>query len=191
MSEGDLSVDARLVLSRFDNTGFIRIAVFIVLCAGASAAASLANWGFNKNEFQGSIFDNRFTFGASAARPIEVSLLRSFSRIPGLAESLQDAKGGLAEKPRKSEAFLFDGPRGSIRAATIPLPRSRPVQASLSLNEYGSNQRDDRTLLQKFGDLLPGRITLASLSPADGLFSSSSDLRSMGFDESTAVYDIP
>ena len=190
MSEGGLSDDARLVLSRYDNTAFVRIALFMLLCAGTSAAACLAYFGFDQNESQTSIFDSRYTFSASAAFPVEVSPLRSFSRIPALAESLQDAKGRLTDGLRKSEAFPFDETRDPVTLATIPLPRSRPAQASLGLNQYGSNQRDDRTLLQKLGDLLPGRITLASLSPTDGLLASSSDLRTMGFDEFTAVYDI-
>ena len=49
---------------------------------------------------------------------------------------------------------------------------------------------DDRTLLQKLSDLLPRRLTLASLAPDGGLFSRGPDLASLGFDGFTAVYDI-
>jgi hypothetical protein len=49
---------------------------------------------------------------------------------------------------------------------------------------------DDRTLLQKLSDLLPGRITLASLAPGCGLFRRGPNLASLGYDGLTAVYDI-
>ena len=39
-------------------------------------------------------------------------------------------------------------------------------------------------------DLLPGRLTLASLSPDGGLFRHGPDLASLGYDQLTAVYDI-
>jgi len=48
----------------------------------------------------------------------------------------------------------------------------------------------DRTLLQKLADLFPARVTLASLSPDDGLFSGKPDLAALGYDSVTAVYDI-
>jgi hypothetical protein len=49
---------------------------------------------------------------------------------------------------------------------------------------------EDRTLLQKLSDLLPGRITLASLAPDGELFRRGPDLGSLGYDSLTAVYDI-
>ena len=52
-----------------------------------------------------------------------------------------------------------------------------------------SARPDDRTLLQKLSDLLPGRVTLASLSPGV-LFRQGPDLASLGYDGFTAVYDI-
>jgi hypothetical protein len=45
-------------------------------------------------------------------------------------------------------------------------------------------------LLEKLSDLLPGRVTLASLAPDGGLFGKRSDLASLGYDNFTAVYDI-
>jgi hypothetical protein len=44
--------------------------------------------------------------------------------------------------------------------------------------------------LQKLSDLLPGRVTLASLAPDGGLFRRGPDLASLGYDGLTAVYDI-
>lgn len=49
---------------------------------------------------------------------------------------------------------------------------------------------ENRTLLEKLSDLLPGRVTLASLAPDGGLFSKKPDLASLGYDNITAVYDI-
>jgi hypothetical protein len=81
--------------------------------------------------------------------------------------------------------------------AVVPLPRSRPPAAVLearpgsALAQTDSAARpDDRTLLQKLSDLLPGRVTLASLAPDGGLFRRGPDLASLGYDGLTAVYDI-
>ncbi len=55
----------------------------------------------------------------------------------------------------------------------IPLPRSRPVVADLESRPALADpaaRPDDRTLLQKLSDLLPGNIKLASLTPEGGLF---------------------
>jgi hypothetical protein len=49
---------------------------------------------------------------------------------------------------------------------------------------------ENRTFLQKLTDLLPGRVTLASLAPNGGLFGNKPDLASLGYDSVTAVYDI-
>ena len=79
----------------------------------------------------------------------------------------------------------------------IPLPRSRPATADLEsrpgsvvAQTDNATRPDDRTLLQKFSDLLPNRVTLASLTPGSGLFRSGPDLAALGYDSVTAVYDI-
>jgi hypothetical protein len=51
-------------------------------------------------------------------------------------------------------------------------------------------QPEQRTLLQKLSDLIPGRIRLASLAPDGGLFREGPDLGALGYDGQTAVYDI-
>jgi hypothetical protein len=77
---------------------------------------------------------------------------------------------------------------------TIPLPRSRPPEASLALRVDPSPpppaRPDDRTMFQKLADMVPMRFTLASLTPGDGLFSNKPDLGALGYDNVTAVYDI-
>jgi hypothetical protein len=49
---------------------------------------------------------------------------------------------------------------------------------------------DDRSVLQKLSDLLPAKMTLASLTPNSGLFQRGPDLAALGYDAQTAVYDI-
>ena len=76
----------------------------------------------------------------------------------------------------------------------VPLPRARPSDARFEAANRAASaadaQVDQRTLLQKLSDLLPGRVTLASLTSGDGLFRSGPDLASLGYDSFTAVYDI-
>jgi hypothetical protein len=77
----------------------------------------------------------------------------------------------------------------------VPLPRPRPVAASVEVPEapavaQADSGADNRTLMQKLSDLVPGRITLASLVPEGGLFRRKPDLASLGYDNQTAVYDI-
>jgi hypothetical protein len=81
-------------------------------------------------------------------------------------------------------------------APSIPLPRARPVEANLTSRSVATApagtepQGDQRSMLQKLSDLLPSRITLASLTPSGGLFRTGPDLAALGYDSFTAVYDI-
>lgn len=82
-------------------------------------------------------------------------------------------------------------------AVTVPLPRSRPLAADQTGRAVSAPVvadvapvPDNRTLLQKLSDLLPGKITLASLTPDSGLYRRSPDLAALGYDRQTAVYDI-
>jgi len=139
-------------------------------------------------------FDARFWQGSvssASSTYIPRSLVRSTP--PELEPKLEEAKGHLAQRllsSLDSRAALIDGPKPSIVAA-IPLPRSRPVEANLEpKNGPSVVQSDNRTLLQKLSDLMPPRLTLASLAPDGGLFRSGPDLASLGYDNSSAVYDI-
>jgi len=102
----------------------------------------------------------------------------------------RDWRADLGDQPRTDEAK-------PTPTAGLPLPRPRPAAAEIesgpgSLSAFALNSAtpDDRTLLQKLSDLLPRRLTLASLAPEGGLFSRRPDLASLGFDGFTAVYDI-
>jgi Protein of unknown function (DUF2778) len=111
-----------------------------------------------------------------------------------------DANASLGDSRfNDANAKLVEGRIDEAKPAAttgIPLPRSRPAAANLE-PPPGSAQAladaaprsDDRTLMQKLSDLIPGRIKLASLTP-EGLFHRGPDLAALGYDATTAVYDI-
>src|ERR1700676_2227470 len=162
-----------------------------------------------------SSFDDRFA-GASAPDMFSTGvpprlLVRSLP--PELEIKFEQAKGRLAEKLRTQDwrVALLEEPSTEEPAskqpaveepapssvAAVPLPRSRPVEAGLQLQAGlpavqppATAQSDDRTLLQKLSDLLPARMTLASLAPDGGLLGARPNLTSLGYDNLTAVYDI-
>lgn len=118
-----------------------------------------------------------------------------------LAQQLlyQDWRAGLADddKPAADDDKSTADDVKSVQRADIPMPRSRPAQADLAAQIASSQayadtmpKADNRSLLQKFSDILPGKIRLASLTPDSGLFRQGPDLASLGYDPQTAVYDI-
>ncbi len=146
-------------------------------------------------------FDDRFSAG-SAARSLSAGSPRFLVRaLPSELEiEIQQAKSRLAQKLQSQGwrlALTEEEPKPPSVAA-VPLPRSRPVEAGLDLkndvpmarSEAPVARTENRTLLEKLSDLLPGRITLASLAPDGGLFGARPNLASLGYDSVTAVYDI-
>jgi Protein of unknown function (DUF2778) len=162
-----------------------------------------------------STFDDRFSVGSApsslsaASRPL--AFVRSWPSK--LETEFRQAKSLLAQKlqsqdPRMAFAEAtatfedtkpsVDGMKSSIEgpkpsnAAGVPLPRSRPAEASLAewRNDVPNTRAENRTLLEKLSDLLPGRVTLASLAPDGGLLGRKLDLAALGYDNFTAVYDI-
>ena len=113
---------------------------------------------------------------------------------------LQDARSQLSRQLTTNvwRAALVEGTVPAAEAtppsqAGIPMPRPRPAAASAQAGEAQADnapRTDDRSLLQKLSDLLPGRVRLASLTPDSGLFSQGPDLAALGYDRQTAVYDI-
>jgi hypothetical protein len=189
----------------FSRTILLVIAAF-ALASGAAASIGdfdLVAWYSDSASPTGidtSSFDDRFSAG-SAPNLLSTdipprSLVRS---LPSELEiKFQAAKGRLARKLQSQdwpvalveEPRPFEEPRPS-KVAAVPLPRSRPVEANLELkNSIPGAQTENRTLLQKLSDLLPERVTLASLAPDGGLFRQGPDLASLGYDNVTAVYDI-
>jgi hypothetical protein len=79
----------------------------------------------------------------------------------------------------------------------IPLPRPRPAEASTLAVASASVARDvvsdrpeDPTLIEKLSGMFKYRMTLASLTPTEGIFAPKADLAALGYDNETAVYDI-
>jgi hypothetical protein len=159
-------------------------------------------------------FADRFlpasTTDAATGSPIWKSLDRAV--LSEVEIKLREAKGLLARQLSSDgwrAAALGDGTRtdqGTVESkppatSGIPLPRSRPAVAVLesrpgpavadntNANTDTAARPDDRTLMQKLSDLLPGKIRLASLSP-DAIFRQGPDLAALGYDSQTAVYDI-
>ncbi|WP_245286577.1 DUF2778 domain-containing protein [Bradyrhizobium sp. ARR65] len=117
--------------------------------------------------------------------------------------SIEDVRSSIDTKPAEDaktaeEAKSADEGKPAVTASGIPLPRPRPVvvasldaQASLPASQPDNAPKaDNRTLLDKLSDLLPGRVTLASLTPESGLMRHGPDLAALGYDSTTAVYDI-
>jgi Protein of unknown function (DUF2778) len=112
--------------------------------------------------------------------------------------STRDWRVGFFEEPKVEEAKVEEARVEEAKPATtsIPLPRVRPTVADLggvpgsAPAQDNAARSDDRTLMQKLSDLLPGRVTLASLVTGGGLFRRGPDLAALGYDSLTAVYDI-
>jgi Protein of unknown function (DUF2778) len=138
-------------------------------------------------------FDDRFGSGAARnasvisypSRPAARSLRADFDAEFGHIESL------LIGKLRDSSG-ASSAPASSAETASVPMPRSRPVEANLQARNDPPSPApsDSRTAFQKLADLVPMRFTLASLTPGDGLFAEKPDLGALGYDNLTAVYDI-
>jgi hypothetical protein len=147
-------------------------------------------------------FDDRFASLSESAVDLKLRLARG-----ALARRLmsRDWRTGPVDQASLDQDKTDDGKAEDSRPdenktsapAGIPLPRSRPATADLEsrpgsavAQADNAPRSDDRTLLQKLSDLLPGRVTLASLTPEGGLFRPGPDLASRGYDNLTAVYDI-
>lgn len=158
-------------------------------------------------------FDERFQ-PLSAGGPARIGALRALERsaVSALELKVRVARALLAQQLRRDDwrSTLADDEGGAadddksaaddvkpVQRADIPMPRSRPVQADLASQILSSQayadtlpKGDNRSLLQKFGDIFPGKVTLASLTPDSGLFKRGPDLASLGYAPRTAVYDI-
>ncbi|MGY8662234.1 DUF2778 domain-containing protein [Bradyrhizobium sp. UFLA05-109] len=134
--------------------------------------------------------------------------LRSVERsaVSMLQLKLRDAKALLAQQLVRDDwrsTLTEDDKQVAEPAAPlsqkpdVPMPRSRPVQADLA-SQVASSQAfadslpkgDNRSLLQKFSDMFPGKVRLASLTPDSGLFRQGPDLAALGYDPKTAIYDL-
>jgi Protein of unknown function (DUF2778) len=148
-------------------------------------------------------FDDRFATGSTQDT---VSIYYPSRRGVGGGRGNFDAEfahieGSLAEQSRDQQPDQPDEPVQSNPApapsavAAIPLPRSRPADANLQARNDPPPgpvaEADKRTIFQKIADLMPGRIRLASLEPNGGILPGTGpDLTTLGYDNTTAVYDI-
>jgi Protein of unknown function (DUF2778) len=127
------------------------------------------------------------------------------SAVSALQFKLRDARALLAQQLQGDvwRSTLTEDDRSAaddarpVQKAEIPMPRSRPVQADLAAQVASSQafadttpRADNRSFFQKFSDILPGKIRLASLTPDSGLFQKGPDLAALGYASQTAVYDI-
>jgi hypothetical protein len=148
----------------------------------------------------------------SLVRSLSSEIETRFQQAKGhLAEKLQsqDWRGSLFDEPAPSSVASLPvanlpvvEPSAPSSVAAVPVPRARPVEANLEPKnaipgvsappaaQAANTQTENRSLLQKLSDLLPSRITLASLAPDGGLFRQGPDLTALGYDGTTAVYDI-
>lgn len=190
---------------------------FALLCGALACACGAAAWINESFSFVSPVaspvaqelvsFEDRFAQTA-APQSLRSGPLQPLDRAALAAREakVEDARGMLAQRLQLGEwrtALLYAPSQPSAAdvpqqasVAEVPLPRSRPAAADVTIAAIDTTAKvdlpakQDRTLLQKLSDFFPARLTLASLSPGDGLFRSHPDLQSLGYDSQTAVYDI-
>jgi hypothetical protein len=202
--------DRLLSRRRMGWSGTIALALAAVTVSFGAAAwitdsdlSTLASVALSENTDRILSFEDRFLpasmpaslADSAALQPLDRSVLAAVElamkvRVSALRLMSADSHAGFVDNEEKVEEAK------PTVAAVVPLPRSRPAAADLgsgtglSPAQDNAVRRDDRTLLQKLSDLLPGRVTLASLTPSGRLFRRGPDLAALGYDGSTAVYDI-
>jgi hypothetical protein len=214
----DARVEALLARRRFKRGEAVALG-FGAVAVALGAAAWIADTGqasFAAAALPGnpalSSFNDRFSqllaSAASAPGPLAPAAPLAEESEPAvdrfasatLELRLQDARSQLSRQLTTNvwRAALVEGTVPAAEAtppsqAGIPMPRPRPAAASAQAGDAQADNApptDDRSLLQKLSDLLPGRVRLASLTPDSGLFSQGPDLAALGYDRQTAVYDI-
>jgi hypothetical protein len=176
-----------------------------VLALGVLPAAWMAHSAGTAWLSANASFDERFLPPppAESLTPRFASSLLDRSAIAAADIRALQAKQLLAQQLQSADwqSALNYGPAvndepDTSNAPGVPLPKARPMEANLanrsvaSMPTSSASQGDQRTVMQKLSDLLPGRITLASLTPSGGLFRRGPDLEALGYDSFTAVYDI-
>ena len=135
------------------------------------------------NNLEGKLWDAK----ALLARQLMYSNWRS--------AALQDPRPSAAVDDIRPSVSLDDARPAAAAQSGIPLPRPRPPVQLASADPQGvpvaqAEAADNRTLMQKLTDLLPGRVTLASLTTDGGLLRRGPDLAALGYEPQTAVYDL-
>jgi hypothetical protein len=163
----DVAATADMLGSGCSTSFFAKIALVIAALASASRAAALIadfdpiTWNAESasKEIITASFDARFFPGSAPDLPSTHYPVPLVQSLPSELEiKFQEARGRLAQRLQTQgwQADLTEQSKSSV--ATVPLPRSRPVEADLnSKNAPATAQQDNRTLLQKLSDLLPAR----------------------------------
>jgi hypothetical protein len=143
-----------------------------------------------------SFFDLRFSSHEVRPAPSnsEIKLARLlFAQTPTYTyeSGSRTAESEPAEREPAQAQTEPDQSEGAQTAqATIPLPRPRPSDTSVIPRDIAIDHPDDPTVLEKLSSMFKYRLTLASLTPSEGIFARKPDLTVLGYDNETAVYDI-
>jgi hypothetical protein len=203
MHRGTLNAGARGWSRRLAGAG----AAVVVALAGASVAASwVDDQVLSKSDrstlspaarIGASFFELRFSaheLRRAAASDAQMKLAKLlFAQAP--AYTYESTPRAVEDEPAQAEPD--QGDVAQTAQATIPMPRPRPPDASALLRDIPANRDvalndhpDDPTVLEKLSSMFKYRLTLASLTPTDGVFAPKPNLASLGYDGETAVYDI-
>lgn len=210
MAFDPVTVDTLLPRRRFGRSDAAAlVAAVLALSVGATAWLTEADTAVvSEATANVASFDERFVpltpsemfqmRPATALEPLDRSALAA------LQAKWRDARDELTQGLVSSDWRRGIGPasagvvpesKPATAANDIPLPRSRPAAADVQLASADPAQSlppappprtEDRSMLQKLSDLLPGKMSLASLTP----FQRGPDLAALGYDNQTAVYDI-
>jgi hypothetical protein len=138
------------------------------------------------NNLEGKLWDAK----ALLARQLMYSNWRSASA----AATVEDIRPSVSADDARQVALVDDARSTAATPTGIPLPRPRPALASADPQTVGQAEAvttaDNRTLMQKLSDLLPGKVRLASLTTDGGLFREGPNLAALGYEPQTAVYDL-
>jgi hypothetical protein len=207
MASGRSTVDTYVSRRRMERSE--RAALFAGACAialGAAAWLTQVDLSAQANTADIMSFEDRYVPVSAGESFHSNRILQPLDHLAlaALDGKLRDARGVLAQQLTSSDwrsTLLGDArPATTATATDVPLPRSRPVMAVVQLASADAASvptasappppTEDRSVLQKLSDLIPGKITLASLTPNSGLFQRGPDLAALGYDNQTAVYDI-
>jgi Protein of unknown function (DUF2778) len=204
MASGRSTVDtyvSRRRMGRSERAALVAGALALAL--GAAAWLTDADLSAQANTADVMSFEDRFVplSGGESFHSNRILQPLEPSALTAIEGKLRDARGVLAQQLTSSDwrsTLLGDArPATTATATDIPMPRSRPALADVQLASADpasmpvpAPRTEDRSMLQKLSDLLPNKITLASLTPNSGLFQKGPDLAALGYDNQTAVYDI-
>ena len=179
------------------------------VCAAFAVSAVVASWVADPSEtvlmsanaapsrsLASSSFDERFLPSPPAeSQGRHFSTRRSRSRRCVADLRVLQAREQLARQMQSQDwrAVTGDEPAALSHQRAVAAGASVGARLEVRPRRAASTRRtgtEERTLLQKLGDLFPGRVTLASLTSGDGLFRTGPDLAALGYDSFTAVYDI-